>query len=193
MRKLGAIAVAAGLAALVAGCTPTPPGGAPGPAAAAGLRLQPSKASYRLGEAVEIAVIVGNTGSTPCKVGGVTPGSITVRSLTRDGTPEIPGITVAEYVDGFASFLSANVTSIAAGRSVTLDWRSDATADGKNPALSTYTLETGDEAAVARWPVDRPGRFQLSAAYLWPPFPGSPSGLCPISAEPVSASFEITP
>jgi hypothetical protein len=112
--------------------------------------------------------------------------------MTHDGIPLIPDLTAADFIDGFQSFLSANVRSIAPGGSVTLEWSSDSTLGGAGAALSSYTLESGGDAGVARWPVDRPGRYQLTAAYLWPPFPGSPSGLCPISADPVSASFEVT-
>lgn len=61
-------------------------------------------------------------------------------------------------------------------------------------ALSTSSLDNLDEAALAFWAVDAPGKYELSARYVHPlPPAAAPAGSpCLASSEAASVAFTVT-
>ncbi len=183
--------------ALMAGgaCKVSPPKPAPSrPAGSAGigLRIAPSKALYRSGEPIVLSLLLTNRTAESCHLSRVAAGAVTILSLTRDGTAITPVLSTGSYLDGFASFLAANLVAVAPGASQTVSLASELNpATGGRAALRTASLGSNDQAALAFWPVDQVGHYTLTASYLLPPLPRAPIDRCGVSANTVSVSFSV--
>jgi hypothetical protein len=182
-----ALLLAAVLAAN-AGCTKGKP--ATGGVA---VRLSPAKATFAHGEPVTLSLVLDNRTGKACRAGGVPEGVVKVVSLTRDGAAVTAVQSTADYIDGFATFLAANLVPVAPGRSLSLSLTSRPHAtDAARTGLESSELDANGQAAVAFWPVDQAGRYTLTVSYLVPPLPGEPGDLCAVAPTAVSASFTVS-
>jgi hypothetical protein len=157
-----------------------------------GMRISSSKANYRSDEQIVVSVLLSNLGRKACQIIKVPEGTISILSVTRDEVRIEPVATLRTYIDGFRSFLVSNRVVVAPGASLSLSLVSDHYLEtGDRAALSSSTLDESDEASVARWLVDQPGHYTVTARYFIPNMVGSPAGLCSTSSEPVSTSFTV--
>jgi von Willebrand factor type D domain/Effector protein len=160
---------------------------------APGLALTTAKKAYRIGEPMGLSAIVTNNSSQPCRLSGIPDGALIVRSVTRDGQPVTPSSTVAEYIDGLPGALIETMRTVAPGASATLDLDVPASSIlGDRLALTTSSLAPSDEGRLAAWPVDAPGAYVVTAAYLMPPLKGGPSDVCRGSSRAASVSFSVS-
>lgn len=182
MRHTVAVALIAGLLVAGTGCT----SGKATPTTVS-VRLAPSRNTYGPGDPVVISVILENRTGRSCKVVGIPEGTVKIVSLTLNGSPVTATRSTADYVDGFPTFLAANVTALPSGKTVTMTVR------GRDPStVDTAELDATGQAATDAWPVRQPGRYTLTATYLLPPLPGTVGDLCPVSTDPVSVSFTVS-
>ena len=156
------------------------------------VQFSPSKQQYRSGEEVVISVSLRNSATKACRLSGVPEGSVSVLSLTRDGASVQPATTNGTYIDGVAGFLTSNLVLVEPGAAISMSLRSErwlATRD--RLALATSAPTESDEASVALWPVDQPGRYVLTATYLVPTLAGAATDRCLTSGTAVSTSFTV--
>jgi hypothetical protein len=186
------------LAGLLAGCllvsggctsgrkpAPEPPPGGTG----VRMKVTASKAEYRPGDTVVLRIELTNTEANECKVLRVPEGGVTVLSAVRDGSALMPGLSTGSYLDGMSSFLRRNLTPLKPNATVGFDLSGAQTGmTSGRAALETSTVDANDESASVYWPVDEPGKYQLSARYVPPPLD---AGMCRASGEPVSVSFTV--
>jgi len=176
------------------GCKPSNADGAQPQASTAAsalsLKLAVSKPQYAPGEPVVLSIAVSNSGAESCRVSRVADGFVSIVSLTRDGVALTPIITSGDYINGFTAFLTSNLVSLApkASRSLSLASAPAYGAD-KAMALEAASLDAKDTAALAIWPVDRPGRYEIAIRYIAPPLPGA-ADLCRVGGR-VSAAFVV--
>jgi hypothetical protein len=196
MRIKAAIALLASLALVGAGgCTSCK--GKPSPTHLSGrtgilVKIVPSKPEYARGEQIVLSVELTSTEANACLVSQVPAGSLTFVSLTRDGNVVSPVLSIGNYIDGFTSYLNANVTSLAPGGAFTMLVKSDESeATGQRQELETSSLNSLDNAELAFWPVDEPGRYTLAVRYALPHLPNASSEVCRASGEPVQTQFTV--
>ncbi|WP_405804887.1 hypothetical protein OG729_06595 [Streptomyces sp. NBC_00210] len=159
------------------------------------MTVSSAKAAYTRQEQIALSIGLTNTGSTDCTVSRVSEGAVTIVSFLRDGVPVAPALTNGSYIDGFAAFLSANLVPLRPGASLSVPWTSEGgTSVEDRRALSTSSLDNLDEAALAFWAVDAPGKYELSARYVHPlPPAAAPAGSpCLASSEAASVAFTVT-
>lgn len=159
------------------------------------MTLTSSKAEYTRQDQIALSIGLTNTGRTDCAVGRVSEGTVTIVSFLRDGVPVAPALTNGSYINGFADFLSANLVPLRPGASLSVPWTSEGgTSVEDRRALRTSSLDNFDEAALAFWAVDVPGKYEVSARYVHPLLPAAaPAGNpCLASGEAASVAFTVT-
>lgn len=150
-----------------------------------------AKAVFHAGESVTINVKLTNRSAHECRMSGVVAGVVTIGSLTLDGTGVIPGLTTGTYIDGFNSYINGYLTNVAPQRDLTIAMVSRKAGPGSGQmSLESSTVEAGGRAAVALWPVDKVGKYELTLSYRLPP---SVTPACDVSVDPVKVSFEVQP
>jgi hypothetical protein len=176
------------------GCTGgSKPAPVPPPAGGSGvkMKLTTSKPEFQPSEAVVLKVELTNVQSTKCAIIRVPEGGFTVLSATRDGSTLVPGLSTGDYIDGMSSFLRANVAQLAPNGSLNYELTSQASGVvNDRPALEVSTLDSSDQANLLFWPLDQPGKYELSARYVPPPLDEA-GALCRASADPVTVSFTV--
>lgn len=173
---------------LVAACTTvaTPPQAGPD------LQITSFKPQYARGEPVVLSIILTNRGTSPCRMSGVTDGALTIRSMSRDGSPVLPMLAGADYLDGFEHYVVSNLKNVVAGGSVSLPLVTQPGSAIAGPAgFEMFTGDIFNGADVSSWPVDRPGQYVLTAIYLLPPLADAPADVCRGASGPVSVSFSV--
>jgi hypothetical protein len=193
--KTAVAAALVGLMVVSAGCTRAKPKPNPVPLPGTSgltMRVIPTKQEYSNGEPVVLHVEITNGQPAACRASRVPEGAVVFVSVTRDGQAVIPGDSVGSPIDGMAAHIRANLVSLAPKASLGFDMiaRRELSVDGRH-ALSTSTLDIGDQAALMFWPVDEPGRYELSARYILPPLPDTPADICRASGDPAKATFVV--
>ncbi len=157
--------------------------------AVSGMSAVPAKAIFAGGEPVTINVKLTNRGAHDCRMSGAVDGVVTIGSLTLGGTGVIPGLTTGTHIDGFNSFINSYMTVVAPGHDLTMTMVSRKVGPGSGQmSLESSTAEAGGRAAVALWPVEKAGKYELTLSYRLPP---NFSGACDVSPAPVKVSFEV--
>jgi hypothetical protein len=157
------------------------------------MSLSSSKETYVSGQQIVLPVTFHNQGKRACRVSTVPEAAVSIATVTRDGVQIEPAITTAEYIDGFANFLKANLSTIGPSGSISLSLTSGPRGvTGDRPALATYARQIDDEALVTLWPVDTPGRYVVTARYELPVLPNASADLCPATGASVPVSFVVS-
>jgi hypothetical protein len=185
--RVGAVSAAA-LGVLTA-CSHTAGSARP----ALGLRVSPGKARYGPGEPVVLSLVLTNHAGTACRLSRIPAGAVSLRSLTRDGQPVLPTLARATYIAGFHDVLVAALTTAAPGKIVSMSVvsRPNPSAGGR-AAVETSSLDSDDEESLLVWPVDRPGRYQLTASYLLPALGSGFTDLCRGQSNWDTTAFTVT-
>lgn len=135
------------------------------------LTLSSADDSYATGRDIALAAAVTNTSARSCGIPAVAPGSLRIRSVTRDGVPLTPVAGQALLLAGVDVGVAAAAVPSDPGvtLAVPIDVRDGA--DGSSSAwLQQFdTLPTG-EAITSSWDLATPGRYEVAA--LWAP-PGT--------------------
>jgi hypothetical protein len=158
-----------------------------------GFELKASKPQYGPGESVVLSITLTNQYTKSCRMGGITDGAVIIRSITRNGTPVNPSLTIAQYIDGFEVALVQHLAAVAPGKSLSLLLGSEpSSVVGGRSAFEIITLGAHDDGDVAIWPVDEPGQYVLTASYLFPPLASAPSDVCRLPSDTTSVSFVVS-
>jgi hypothetical protein len=156
--------------------------------------LASARPEYNNGSEVSLSVIVTNHQGQPCQILRVPDGALSIVTMTRSGTPIAPTLTFSDYVDGFASYLTANVGVLAPGESFTIPWSAqNNTVTQNKAALRTAGLYAHDQSSDTLWPVDASGSYALTARYVLPQSLPALSNPCHTSVTPTSLNFTIKP
>ncbi|MBY8872023.1 hypothetical protein K7640_09235 [Micromonospora sp. PLK6-60] len=174
-----------------AGCRRS--GNAPAPSNAGGsigLTVGASQPAYRVGERVSLRIRLVNNRDAECRLSRVPEGTVTVLSLTRDGTPVAPTIGGATYYRDFTAYLIENLVPVPPRGSVELALGSDPQSP-VGAALTTSAPDGRGGATVTWWPVDQPGAYRVALAYLRPPLRDVPADGCAATTGPGTVAFEV--
>ncbi len=156
------------------------------------VEFKASKSSYRQGEQISISMIFTNRDKRPCKMSSASEGAVNIISGSRDGVTLEPSFSYATYIDGFRSFILANLTTVQPGTSISLLLHSKHRNNSGGEDLVTSLLDETDEAKLISWPVDKPGQYRVSARYALSALADMPADLCVVSPE-LTANFTILP
>jgi hypothetical protein len=152
-----------------------------------GLTLE-CRSSYARGETVRIDVALQNRSTTPCGMLRMTDGTLTIQSMTRNGVPVVPTTRDGGYMESFQMFVHRHVVAVAPGESVSVPWESATELTPRHASLET-SVTTWSGMDLKLWPVDEPGRYELTVSYAAPR--GVPADVCPL-ADGASIGFVVS-
>lgn len=172
------MAVAVGMLAALA-ASPAP--------AAEDLTLQgvASQAEYTAGQPVVLTFTVTNGSGRECAVAALPDGALTITAVSRDGAALEPALAPASYLDGLENLMLAGLAPAATGTGPQVEVGS-----AGRGALRSVTWSP-DGGVLARWPVDQPGEYAVTAVYAYPQLPGRPAGVCTGTTAPVTVAFTV--
>jgi hypothetical protein len=157
-----------------------------------GLRVEASKGRYRQGEPVVLSLTVTNRSDRSCRLSRIPAGAIVFSSVTRDGQPVLPTLARATYIAGFQDLLASALMEVGAGQSLSMRLTSEANPSVQGrPALETSALDSGNEESLLIWPLDQPGDYKVSAAYVFPAFASRMADVCRGQTDWVLTGFGV--
>jgi hypothetical protein len=183
--SLWAIAVVLGV---VVGFTGSPA------AAATRLDVASSMATYRAGQPVSLRFTVTNTGAVACRASQLDDGTLTITSMTRDGSPVSPTLVAVAYEESIAGTIVDDSSTLPPGGHLDLSVVSQTTSllAGSPQSLRTVSWAPSDSTVMSLWPVNTPGTYQVSAVVGLPNLPGLPPGACRGLSGAATARFVVT-
>jgi hypothetical protein len=187
LRRIAATVLSCAALLTVAGCTKTQERAPAGNGGTATVAVQAGQSTYTAGQPVRLAVTLTNTWNQTCRLTTSAMGGISVLELTRDGSPVAPQITEASFINGFQWAVAGTLVDVEPGKSVRFDFASD---DG---TFNTYAADARGGAEVSLWPVDTPGRYAMTIAYLRPPLPNVPADPCQVAGASATVNFTVVP
>lgn len=127
----------------------------------------PERPAFRPGEPVRLAFTVTNASQTTCGLATTPVGTMRMVSLRRDGEEVTPLLGNSYYADGIAGAIAASMTATDPGSSVTV--RVSSIPDGERELLRSVTPTGYGDGLDTLWPVNGPGRYELTVAYAVAP------------------------
>jgi len=133
--------------------------------------------------------MLANTSTSACEASSLSDGTVTVVSVTRDGVPVGADVAPVHYAEGLGRLVAAKPVQLAAGAELTLSSTSSA-ADG-NQELMSVGWSPAERNLAARWRLDTPGTYRVSATYALPIGLGTTTPSCRGFTSPATATFTI--
>lgn len=165
MRTAPSLRVGVGIALSLA-TTLLPASASATPAAPVGLAVTMDADHVALGEPVTFTATVTNASGATCALATTPDGSLHISGLTRDGAPVEPDFTHAYYGAGVDQAVRRGLVPAEPGAGVDITLTPHDLGDG-TPLLvlpDAEGLPSGD-AIVALWPIDAPGRYEVTLRY----------------------------
>ncbi|WP_327002531.1 VWD domain-containing protein [Dactylosporangium sp. NBC_01737] len=147
--------------------------------AAVGLAVTAARPEVASGEPLPLTFTVTNRSGAACSVPALADGAVQVIDVKRDGVARAPRYGTAFYLNGIADAQRGALVTVRPGQSVSF------------PLLelrAVAAMPAGD-GLVASWPVEEPGRYEVTAAYQAPTVPGTTT--CAGSSAPVTVAFTV--
>jgi hypothetical protein len=147
--------------------------------AAVGLAVTAARPEVATGEPLPLTFTVTNRGGAACSVPALADGAVQVIDVKRDGVARAPRYGTAFYYNGIADAQRGALVKVRPGESVSFPL----------PELRAVAAMPAGDGLVASWPVDEPGRYEVTAAYQAPTVPGTTT--CAGSSAPVTVAFTV--
>jgi len=177
---------AALLAAAACRSTPAPS------VAAVSLSAEASKATYLLGEPIQVSLRLRNDADSPTALSSMSHGTVTVVSLSRDGRDVASRETTSKFDQDLGVLLRESRLDVAPGQAVTVQWRSF-----DDPMLQGQCLGTvqyrPDANPTTIHLIGLPGQYELTVKYEFPQAAARAGEVVRNPAAPVTVRFAVSP
>jgi len=179
--------------AVAAGVVVWSPAPALGASTGLGLTGSSDHAVYRIGQPIALRWVVTNAGTTPCRVSKVPDGSIAITSVARDGASILPEFHSVSYYDGIGSLIRANLVSVGAGGTLSLEDSSQTLPAGTGSVqiFSTASWSPSERDLSAEWALSTPGSYVVTAVYAVPRVNGLPDDVCRGASTMATVRFTV--
>ena len=151
------------------------------------LAVAASQASYRAGVPVSLRATVQNLSSTTCALEASADGALTVLTATRDGAAVSPSFTQADFINGAAELVTAQVQSAAPHGTVSFTMTTEPIQSGS--ALRLFTPQSDQSAVATSWSTAAKGHYVLNLTYQVPALAGA--NACAAQSNTVAVSFRV--
>ncbi|MFI7430459.1 VWD domain-containing protein [Micromonospora sp. NPDC049836] len=158
-----------------------------------GLALRPGQTDYRAGDQVRLDLTVTNSTGSACALPTSAVGTVQITGVRRDGRDLTPALTRSFYDDGITASAGAGLTAVEPGATATVALTGVRLHDGGAPGdvVLRSVAATDDGGGLdSLWPVDAPGRYEVTAGYVTLPVTGA-TNLCPGATALRSTTFTV--
>lgn len=171
--------------------TSAPASAATTPDAPVGLVVTAGAEHVAVGEAISFRATVTNASGATCALPTTPEASLHISGLTRDGAPVEPDLTHAYYGAGIDQAVLTGMVPTEPGGAVDVQLTPHDLGDG-TPLLTLPDVEalSSGDGIMALWPIDTPGRYELTLRYEAPLVESDPA-VCAGSSSAVTAAFTV--
>ena len=125
------------------------------------------------GEPIPLHLSVTNQNGVACALAPMADGTVGL-DVRRDGERLHPTFGLVKYIDGYQTAMTGRSRTVPAGESVSFTLVSEPERDGQS--LSAVSVNPAGDVVDARWSLDRPGSYSISATYAMPGGKGACAG-----------------
>ncbi len=156
------------------------------------LAASTDKASYAVGEKVNLTLNLANSGKAATCISRKPQGTVQFLSVMRDGAPVASRSTRSYYITALPELIKFELAEVAAGGRMDI-----ALASAEDPGLGAAALSTtvvdGSAGKTTFYDIGTPGAYEIDVAYQ---YTSGPSEKCPNtfkgSTNTAKVSFTVT-